>query len=79
MPAYSIIVKIDQIVTKDVQLLIEADTPEAAEAKARGALEVYPAPIPYDPMIHRIVTKKSHYWIPKSIEVVAIKEDDENN
>lgn len=75
MPAYNILVKIDQIVTKDVKLLIEADTPEAAKVLARDILDVYPAPIPYSPHVHRVVTAKAHYWIPKSIEFVTVEED----
>lgn len=75
MPAYSIHVKIDQIVTKDVALLIEATDEEAAKLAAREALEFYPAASPYNPMIHRITTVKAQYWIPKSIDFVEIKED----
>jgi hypothetical protein len=75
MPAYSIRAKIDQIVTKEVQLLIEAEDVDAAKVMAREALQEYPAPVPYNPMIHRIVTTKSSYWIPKSIEFIESREE----
>lgn len=75
MAAFSIIAKVDQIVTKEVQLLIEADNVEDAKAKAKEVLEIYPAPIPFDPMVHRVVTKQCHYWIPRSIDFVATKEE----
>lgn len=77
MPAYTIDAKVDQIVTKEVQLLIEAPDQEEAERKARSVLQDYPAETEYDPMIHRIVTRKSRYWIPKSIEFVSVKEENE--
>lgn len=81
MTAYSILAKVDQIVTKEVLLLIEAETPEDAQAIAKEVLEVYPAPVPENPMVHRIVTKKIQHWIPRSIDFVATKEeaDDEIN
>jgi hypothetical protein len=75
MPAFSIHARVDQIVTKDVILLIEAGNEEEAKDKAKTVLETYPAPGPYDPMVHRVVTKKSHYWIPKSIDFVEIQEE----
>lgn len=75
MPAFSILAKVDQIVTKEVQLLIEAKTQELAEEKAKEVLATYPGPLDYDPFIHRVVTKKANYWVPRSIEFVAIKEE----
>lgn len=69
---YKITAQIDQIVTKEVQLLIEARAEEEAQEKARDALSTYPEPVSTAGVL-RIVTNKSHYWIPKSIEFLRIK------
>lgn len=69
---FKITVQIDQIVTKEVQLLIEARSEEEAQEKARDALQSYPEAV-NTPGVKRIVTNKSHYWIPKSIDFLRIK------
>lgn len=69
---YKITAQIDQIVTKEVQLLIEARSEEEAQEKVRDALSTYPEPVS-TPGVLRIVTNKSHYWIPKSIDFLRIK------
>lgn len=79
MPAFTIDVKVDQIVTKEIQLVIEAPDQAEAERKARAVLQDYPAETAYDPMIHRIITRKSRYWIPKSIDFISVKEENEIN
>jgi hypothetical protein len=76
MPTYSVSVKVDQIVTKDVKLQIVAGSEEEVEAKAREALQTYPEPVSVRG-VRRILTAKSHYWIPRSIEFVKISEDKE--
>jgi hypothetical protein len=74
MPTYSFTAKIDQIVTREVMLLVTAGSEEEAEDKARQALQTYPKPITVDGVV-RMVAKKAHYWIPKSIDFTRIKED----
>ena len=69
---FKITAQIDQIVTKEVQLLIEARSEEEAQEKARDALQSYPEVV-NTPGVMRIVTNKSHYWIPKSIDFLRIK------
>jgi hypothetical protein len=78
MPTYSVSVKVDQIVTKDVKLQIVAGSEEEAETKAREALQTYPEPVTVKG-VNRILTAKSHYWIPRSIEFVKISEDKETS
>jgi hypothetical protein len=73
MPTYSLFAKVDQIVTKEVKLQIVAGSEEEAEAKAREALQTYPEPVTVKG-VDRILTSKSHYWIPRSIEFVKISE-----
>lgn len=70
---FKITAQIDQIVTKEVQLLVEARSEEEAQDKARDALESYPKAV-ITPGVKGIVTNKSRYWIPKSIEFLRIKE-----
>lgn len=74
MPNYLIRVKVNQIVTKEVQLLVDAGSEEEAEEKAREAIQVYPEPIKTEG-IRRIVTNKVHYWIPRDVEVVERREE----
>lgn len=69
---FKITAQIDQIVTKEVQLLIEARSEEEAQEKVRDALSTYPEPASTAGVL-RIVTNKSHYWIPKSIDFLRIK------
>jgi two-component SAPR family response regulator len=74
MPSYMMIAKIDQIVTKEVQLLVVAGSEEEAEDKARQALQMYPKPVTVDG-VNRMVTNKASYWIPKSIEFSRIEQE----
>lgn len=76
MPAFTVQVKLDQVVTKEIALLVEAADEDEARALTLGALETYPAPMPYNPMIHKIVTTKVQHWIPKSIDFVDVKKGD---
>jgi hypothetical protein len=76
MPAFSLLAKLDRIVTQEIKLLIEAPSQEEAEKIAREVLDVYPAPLPgTNPMVHRVVVQKVQYWIPKSVDFVAVKEE----
>ena len=74
MPKYIMIAKVNQIVTKEVQLLVSAGSEEEAEDKARQALQVYPKPVEVEG-VDRMVTNKSNYWIPRDIEITKIKEE----
>lgn len=76
MPTYSVSVKVDQIVTKEVKLQVVAGSEEEAENKTREALQAYPEPVKVRG-VDRILTAKSHYWIPRSIEFIKISEDKE--
>lgn len=71
MSRYQISVKVDQIVTKEVRLEVEASSPEEAEAKTKEALQTYPDKVMVEG-INRMVTVKSHYWIPRDIDVVKV-------
>lgn len=74
MPSYIMIAKVDQIVTKEIQLTVNAGSEEEAENKAREALQLYPQPI-FVEGVKRIITNKSTYWIPKSIEFSRLEEE----
>lgn len=74
MASYITIAKVDQIVTKEVQLCVKAGSEEEAEAITRRALEDYPKPIK-ETNVLRVVTNKANYWIPRSIEIVQIREE----
>jgi hypothetical protein len=74
MPTYIVEAKIDQIVTKEIKLLVEADSPDKAQSKARDALTTYPAEVTTEG-VNKIVTTKSSYWVPKSIEFTKTKKE----
>ena len=73
MTTFRVVAEIDQIVTKKVQLLVEAESSDLAEQKALDALHDYPKAVGVEG-VHRIVTVKSNYWIPKSIDIKSTKE-----
>lgn len=77
MPSYDVMAKVDQIVTKEVRMYIDAGSEEEAQDKATSALNSYPEPITVSG-IRRMVTQKSTYWIPKSVEFVITKEEKPN-
>lgn len=76
MASYIMIAKIDQIVTREVQLLVVAGSEEDAESKARQALQEFPKPVTVEG-VRRVVVSKTNYWIPKSIDFTSINEDKE--
>lgn len=73
MNIYKVVAKVDQIVTREIHLTVEANSEEEAEEKSTLALKVYPEPIDKTLNIKNIVTVKQHHWIPKSVEVKSIK------
>ena len=75
MGKYVVTVKVDQIVTKEVVLNITAGSEEEAERKATTALQTYPDKVD-EVGVNRIVTTKSRYWIPRSIDVVSTKPEE---
>jgi hypothetical protein len=73
--SYKVTAKVDQIVTREVHLVVTAGTEEEAEAKAREALQLYPQAI--DPVlgVTNLLTVKQNFWIPKSVDIVKIKQE----
>lgn len=65
--SYRVTAKIDQIVTREVELLIEAPSETDAQEKAREALQDYPGEVSVEG-VSRILVKNQTYWIPKSID-----------
>lgn len=74
MGTYVLLAKVDQIVTREVQLLVVAGSEEEAQDKARQALTEFPKPVTVDG-VNRVVVNKANYWIPKSIEFTRIEEE----
>lgn len=69
---YNVVVNVDQIVTKEIALIVEARSEEEAQERARDALQNFPQPVE-TPGILQMVANKAHYWIPKSIDFLKIK------
>lgn len=74
MTTYEVHAKVDQIVTKKIQLLVKASSEEEAAAKTREALQTYPAAIEVSG-IDRIQTVKANHWIPRDISIDFIREE----
>jgi hypothetical protein len=69
MAVHTVVAKVDQIVTKRVQLTVDANSTEDAREKAREALQAYPEAVKVAGVL-RMFTTKSTYWIPKSVEFI---------
>ena len=72
---YKLRVKVNQIVTREINLLVDANSEEDAERKAREALEEYPKPVKVGGVSSILVTK-TNYWIPKDLEFVYNRSED---
>lgn len=77
MGRYNVLAKLDQIVTKEIKLLVVGGSEEEAMEKARAALNEYPKPV-NEPSVQRVITNKAQYWVPRSIEFVRVEEDTED-
>lgn len=73
MPTFEVTAKVDQIVTKEVGIIVEAREEEDAESKAREALQTYPDEVRDVEGIRRMVTRRSNHWIPRDIEITTIE------
>jgi hypothetical protein len=69
---FDVLAKVDQIVTKEVRLSVEASSEEEAQERATSALQTFPAAVEV-PGILRIVANKATHWIPRSVDFVYIK------
>lgn len=72
MPEYTLLAKVEQIVTKEIQMSVTASSQEDAKSKAEEALKSYPNPINCVG-VDRILTKSSNYWVPSKIETTFLK------
>jgi len=74
MPQYSVKVKVNQIVTKEVQMKVMASSEESASGKVRESLAEFPKPVTVKG-VERVLVSKSDYWIPRDIEIVEVKQE----
>lgn len=77
LPKFLLQAKVDQIVTKDVSLQVEAVDEEEAVLKAREALQTFPDAIRVEG-VQRVLASKSNYWIPRDIQIKSIKQEEKN-
>lgn len=77
MTTYNVVAKVDQIVTKKVDFIIDANSEEEAQKLAYDALQEYPKGVTVKE-IKRVLTVNATYWIPKTIDFITIKEVKEN-
>jgi hypothetical protein len=69
LPDYSFRVKIDQIVTREIDIEVTARDEEQGRYKAREAAEVHPEPVEIVG-IKRILPVSQTYWIPRDVEIM---------
>lgn len=71
---YTVRAKVNQIVTKDIRLLVRAGSEEEAMEKARQALHEYPDKVTVKGIL-RVLTESARYWIPRDIEFTEAREE----
>lgn len=74
MVDYVIKAKVDQIVTRNIELVISASSEEEAALKTRQALSEFPEKVTVDG-VNKILVLKSHYWIPRDIDLNIRKKE----
>lgn len=75
MTYYEVRAKVDQIVTREFDLLVVSNGgEEEVESLVREALSVYPKGLPNGKKLPRIEVLDSNYWIPRDIDIVSIQE-----
>lgn len=73
MAEYEVLVSVNQIVTRDVELVVVASSEEEVCAKVREALEQFPKGVD-DLDVKEIRVVKANYWIPRDIDFKSINE-----
>lgn len=80
MTYYEVKAKVDQIVTREFELLVAANGgEEEVESLVREALSAYPKGVPNGKKLPRIEVVDSNYWIPRDIDIVSIEEREDDD
>ena len=66
---FNLKVRLDQVVTKELTVVVEARTKAEAQTKAREALQTFPEAHAVEG-VSRIEAKKHSYWIPRTIDFI---------
>jgi len=69
---YHVTAKVDQVVTSQVEFIVNASDKEEAEQTLRALLEDFPKKTTVEGVDRAVVTEV-HHWIPRSIEFLKIK------
>jgi hypothetical protein len=70
---YIVTATVNQVVTKEIQLLVEAVHPEEAAQATKDALLAYPEAISVAG-VKRVLTAKAKYGLPMDIAILSIKD-----
>lgn len=76
MQYFSYKIKVDQIVTREIEVLSSGRDEEQARERAIEAIHVYPQPLEIEG-IKKIRTVKETYWTPRDIDIVDIAREQE--
>lgn len=72
MTTFLVEAELSQVVSKVIQLQIEAQDEEEATSKARAALQDYPDKITVEG-IRNLITLKIRHWIPRDIKFAFVR------
>jgi hypothetical protein len=71
---FEVITELNQLVTKEVRLLIKARDEESAALKAHAVLQEYPEPIEVKG-VEKILTTRTKHWIPRDVQIKNITKE----
>lgn len=75
MSVYTLKVKVDQIVTREIKVVVSAKSEDEAGRKAIEAVQTHPDKVEVDG-IKKMCTIKARYWIPRDTDIVScVKEE----
>lgn len=74
MTLYTVIAKVDQITTRDVQVLVEADSEEEAQGKVREVMQIHPQESTVEG-VRKVLVTRQNYWMPRDIDIIKTRKE----
>jgi hypothetical protein len=74
MTLFTVIAKVDQITTRDVQVLVEADSEEEAQGKVREVMQIHPQSSEVVG-VRKVLVTRQNYWMPRDIEIIRTRKE----
>lgn len=74
MTLFTVIAKVDQITTRDVQVLVEAETEEEAQGKVREVMQIHPQESTVAG-VKKVLVTRQNYWMPRDIDIIKTRKE----